>query len=454
MYDVTMPKLSDSMEVGKIIEWKVAEGDEVSEGDSLAEVESDKAVMELECFHDGTVSEIVHGDGEEVPVGEVIAYIAAPGEEGETHEKEEKAEEKPEEKEEAPEAEKEEAEAGLAAADTAAEEEAEAEEKAPEAEKEAAEAEKEEAEAEEGPAGATKAEAAKEAERVRISPYAKKLASKLDVDYTKIEGTGVGGRIMARDVEEAAGGHATLEEARPSADEELPAVEVSDEEAEVEDAPFRLRTQARRVVASKHVIPHFYVTARADVTRLLERKDTLKEEHGASVTHLVMLACLKAIAEVPEVNRSYDRGRIIKWKHVNLGLAIQTDEGLTVAVLPRAEELSLEGLVEKTGPLVERAREGKLKGEDRKHPTFTISNLGMYDVEQFQPIINPPSSVTLAVASALEEPVVRGDGIHIARVMRLTASCDHRMIDGVTAARLLQGITSLLADPDRLLDAS
>ncbi len=257
---------------------------------------------------------------------------------------------------------------------------------------------------------------------------------------------------MARDIEEVAGGHATLEEARPSADEELPAVEVSDEEADVEDAPFRLRTQARRVVASKHVIPHFYVTAAADVTRLLERKDELKEEHGATVTHLVMLACLKAIGEVPEVNRSYDRGRVIKWKHVNLGLAVQTDEGLTVAVLPKAETLSPAELVEKTGPLVERARLGKLRGEDRKHPTFTVSNLGMYDVEHFEPIINPPSSITLAVASALAEPVVRGDGIHVARVMRLTASCDHRMIDGVTAAKLLQAITGLLADPDRLLE--
>ena len=432
MYEVTMPKLSDSMEVGKIIEWKVAEGAEVHEGDVLAEVESDKAVMELECFHNGVVSEIAHGNGDEVPVGEVIAMIAAKGE----------AEARPlaTKPSAAPPAVKQPAKLAPAEAKPKA---------APLAAKPSAQ-----------PVAAAAPLAAKPSKvvpppadkgRARISPYAKKLAEKLGVDTTKIAGTGVAGRIMARDVEEVAGGHATVAAAAPSADEELPALDVTDDEAEVVEAPFRLKTQVRRVVASKHVIPHFYMTAGADVTSLLARKDDLKQEFGATVTHLVMLACLKALREVPEVNRSYDRGRIIKWKHVNLGLAVQTDQGLTVAVLPKAEGLSLEEIVERTGPLVERARAGKLTGADRRHPTFTISNLGMFGVEHFEPIINPPSSITLGVASALPSPVVRGNGLFVARVMRLTASCDHRIIDGVAAARLLQALTRLLEDPDALL---
>jgi pyruvate dehydrogenase E2 component (dihydrolipoamide acetyltransferase) len=291
-----------------------------------------------------------------------------------------------------------------------------------------------------------------EERRVRVSPYAAKLAARLGVNVSKLKGSGVGGRIMARDVEAAAGGHATVEAAPPSADEEIPPIEVTPDEAEVVEAPFRLKTQARRVVASKHVIPHFYMTASADVTDLMRRRSALKEKYGATVTHLVMLACLKAVGEVPEVNRSYDHGRIIRWKHVNLGLAIQTEQGLTVAVLPAAEGLALKDIVGRAAALIERARAGKLSAEDRRHPTFTVSNLGMFGVEHFEPIINPPSSVTLGVAAAAPTPVVRGEGLYVAQVMRLTASCDHRIVDGVTAARLLQALTGLLADPGRLLE--
>jgi pyruvate dehydrogenase E2 component (dihydrolipoamide acetyltransferase) len=437
VYEVTMPKLSDSMEEGKIIEWKVKEGDQVREGDVLAEVESDKAVMELECFRDGTMAEIRYEDEAEVTVGEVIALIRLAGEEAEAPEKEPEEVPPKEEAEEAPEAE--------------AEQKEEEEEEAGPPEEEAEEAPAEEA-----------APVAEEGERVRVSPYARKLAEERGVDVSRLEGSGPGGRIIARDVEEAAEGappaEAEREEpetaapARPAADEELPPIEVAEGEAEVEDAPFRLKTQARRVMASQHVIPHFYVTRGADVTELLARKDGLKEQYGATVTHLVMLACVKALKEHPDVNRSYDRGRIIKWNGIHLGLAVDTDEGLTVAVVRNAGDLSLGQLVERTGELVERARAGKLSAEDRRHPTLTITNLGMFDVEHFEPIINPPSAVTLAVASALPAPLARGDAIYVGRLMKLTAACDHRIIDGATAARFLGELRGLLEDPDRLLE--
>jgi len=475
MYEITMPRLSDSMEVGKIIQWKVKPGDPVREGQVIADIESDKAVMELECFHDGRMAQIIRGDGDEVPVGEVIARIAAPGE-------------------------------GVAVPPAAKEAQASPVSAAPPAAPPPQQA----------PAAAPAAPAPLREGRIAISPYAKKLAESRGIDYTRIQGTGPRGRIMAEDVEQAAralaqaqppqvvpapvtaaahpaapaadmeplaaalakrfhlepsalrgtgpGGLIVVEDvlavlcvrpqpaARPPADEELPALEVSEEEAEVEEAPFRLKTQARRVTAAKHVIPHFYVTMGADVTRLLEKRAELKEKLGATVTHLVMLACLRALRRHPQINRTWDRGRIIRWKHVNLGLAVETEQGLTVAVLPQAEDLPLDQIVARTVALAERARQGRLAPDDRRHPTFVISNLGMYGVEAFEAILNPPASVTLAVASALAAPVVRGGGIYVGTVMRLTASCDHRIIDGAAAAKFLRDLKALLENPEKLLE--
>jgi pyruvate dehydrogenase E2 component (dihydrolipoamide acetyltransferase) len=494
MRDVTMPKLSDSMEVGKVIRWRVAEGDRVGEGDVLADVESDKAEMELESFHDGVVSKIVKAEGAEVPVGEVIAFIGDEGEKvGGVEARQTLAAEKPSER---------------AAA------------------------------SHEGPATSKKEKAATERRvepspvaapprrtegRVVISPYAKKLAAEKGLEYSGIRGTGPRGRIIARDVEAAAGepraerrpsdmrakegarppgrapaagpealaeemareiaakygvdlssvrgtgtgGRITVEdvlaarppeccppEVRPSPDEELPALEVAEDEAEIEDATFRMKTQARRVTASKHAIPHFYVTRAVDVSKLLARKDELKERHGASVTHAVMLACIEALKKHPEVNTSYDRGRLVRWKVINLGLAVATEQGLTVAVLRNAHQMGLAQLVGPTKALVEKARAGKLSAEERSHATFTISNLGMFDVEEFQPIINPPSAVTLAVASALPAPVVREGAIHIGRLMKLTLSCDHRVVDGVMAAGFLKDLRAVLESPEDLLEGT
>ena len=468
MYDVTMPKLSDSMEVGKIIEWKVKAGDAVHEGDILAEIESDKAAMGLECFRDGVIAQILQGDGAEVAVGALIARIAATGEapaergEGRGARDEEGREE----------VERERVERG------AKEEKAEAPAAAPAT----------------PPSTAVPSPLAPPASpprppasgRLAVSPLARKLAQEHGIDLATIQGSGPGGRIVAADVETAlkrgeargARGEGKTEKQKPSgpvpptsplrprpsgpvppasglikpsADEELPPIEVTPEEADVEEAPFRLKTQARRVTASKHVIPHFYITRGVEVTALFDRKDELKARFGASVTHLIMLAVLKALAQHPEVNRSYDRGKIITWKNVNLGLAVDTESGLTVAVLHHAQGLSLKELVERMGPLVERARTGKLAVEERQHATFTISNLGMFDVEHFQPIVNPPSAITLAVASALPTPVVRQGGLAIGKVMRLTLSCDHRIVDGATAARFLKDLKALLEAPETLL---
>jgi pyruvate dehydrogenase E2 component (dihydrolipoyllysine-residue acetyltransferase) len=435
MYEVTMPKLSDSMEEGKIIEWKVKAGDSVSTGDVLAEVESDKAVMELEAFRDGVIAEIKYGDDAEVRVGAVIALIDSEsgGAEDPTtktprHEEEHK------------------------------EDEEKGEEGEPEPERQV--------DAPAPPPAAPKKEPAPQAHSAFpvphsafkiISPYAKKLADDAGIDYQLLKGSGPDGRIVATDVEAATkvlkrGAAAPKPPATARPDDDLPELDISEDEADVEEMSFRLKTQALRVVQSKHLIPHFYITRGADVTKLLERRKALKEEMGATVTHLVAHACVKALEANPSANWSYDRGKIIKWKGINLGLAVATDQGLTVAVIRDAGQLSFKEMVTTAADLVDRARKGKLRADERRHPSFTITNLGMYDIEHFEPIINPPSSITLAVSSALPDTVVRNDEIFIGKVMKLSASCDHRIVDGATAAQFLASLVDLLENPDELLE--
>lgn len=522
MYDVTMPKLSDSMEVGKIVEWRVKRGDKVREGDVLAEIESDKATMELECFRDGVVADILQEADAEVPIGEVIARIAEEGEvPAESAEKppvpekpapQKAAPRKPAAKKPAPEPEteapeaagaeaelEEEGEVAVADEDEAAEqtkqraaavarhEEAE-EETAVEEEEAAAVPEAPEQEAPAAPKAAPKPvprpapkaaarrpaqESAGAVQRVAISPYAMKLARDKGVDISKITGSGPDGRIIARDIEsapaegkpapkpqpvkpaapaKAPAAQKPAPSVKPSADEELPVIELAEGEADVEDAPFRMKTQARRVTASKHVIPHFYLHQSVDVTDLMDRKDDLKKRLGASVTHVVMFGCIAALKRRPEVNCSWDHGRIIRWKNIHLGLAVATDAGLTVAVLRDARDLSLADIVERTRQLVEKARAGKLSADERRHPTFTISNLGMFGIESFEPIINPPSAMTLGVPAVLPQPVVRGREIDVAQVVRLSLSCDHRVIDGVMAAQFMAELKTILEAPAGLLE--
>jgi pyruvate dehydrogenase E2 component (dihydrolipoamide acetyltransferase) len=306
------------------------------------------------------------------------------------------------------------------------------------------------------------------AERAEPSPPAEKLPPALPsaelaatvlaatrrVDLTALTGTGLGGRITVADVLSAAPNTPPGLEVRPApadrADEELPAVTFSPEEAEAEEVTFYQKAVIRRVVASKHVIPHFYLTKMVNADALLGLQQKEKQGSGATLTHFLMRACALALENHPEANRSYDRGRWIRWKVIHLGLAIQTDAGLVVGVLRDAGEKDLGWIVENTRALVERARQGKLRAPERTNPTFTISNLGAFDVESFSAIINPPSAMTLAVGSVVPAPVVKDGEIGIGRLMHLTLSVDHRVVDGVLAARFLGEVKALLEDPEKL----
>jgi pyruvate dehydrogenase E2 component (dihydrolipoamide acetyltransferase) len=480
MHEVTMPRLSDSMEVGRIIQWKVREGDAVREGDILAEVESDKAIMELECFHDGVVHRVVHGDGDEVPVGEVIAFVRPEGEAPPAaREPRAAAAEEPAGPSPGPEPEATPAPAVPPPGLETPQPEAVPAPEHPITEKRPAASPYARRLAAErsidwsrlqgtGPAGRVTARDVLAAEQPRdagapqvgrrltvpvdADPLAVALAVRYRIDPSAVAGTGPGGAVTVEDIEAARHAHLAAERVPPP-DDDLPALDLAPDEADLVQASFRLRTQAQRVVGSKHAIPHFYITRAVDVTHLLERKDELKQRMDVTVTHLVMLACVRALRKHPDLNRTYDHGRIVAWKGVHLGVAAETDEGLTVAVLRNAQELELPQIVERTNALVDRVRTGRLSADERRHPTFTVTNLGMFDVEQFEPIINPPSSITLAVASALETPVVRNGKVTVGRVMKLTAACDHRIVDGVAAARFLQDLRALIEDPDELLGA-
>ena len=412
MHEVAMPKLSNTMEEGQIISWRVREGEPVKAGDVIAEIETDKAVVEMESPQEGVLARIVSGEGSVVAVGAVIAYIGAEGE---------SISDKPPE----------------VVAPNITPAPAPVTPQVPQAPSHPQPDEK----------GASV--------RVLISPAARKLAEEKGIDWSRLKGSGPGGRIVTGDVEQAAlkapAATAVRPTAKPSVDDTLPALDVTSDEADVEETPFRAKAMIRRVLAAKQSIPHFNMSAGVDVTALMGRADGLKATHGAGLTHLVMLACVKALDLHPEINRSYDRGRTIRWKHVNMGLAVDTKDGLTVGVIPRSETLSLKALVQQTQSLVVAARGGELSVEQRRHATFTISNLGMFGVEDFAAIINPPSSITLAVSAVLDKPVVRDAQVRIGKVMNLTMSCDHRVVDGAPAARFLKDLKALLENPDRLL---
>ena len=467
--EVTMPKLTDSMEEGRIVSWKVAVGDRVAEGDVLAEIETDKAVMELESFRSGVVAELVRRDGDVAAGGEVIARIADGAEATKaTDSGEQEAENPP-------------AETPVQEATGGAEEEVS--EAAAPAAPEPQDRRGVEARAAEPPRAGARDEvplpgAHLLAERggkhsprpeppakpqaqpetagraaptgLKASPRARRLARETGVDLAGLRGTGPEGRITTADVEAAPGG--SVSHGAPARaegpEEELAPVTFAEGEAEVEEVSFYQKAAVRRVVASKHVIPHFYVarTVRADALR--ERKEEAGE--GVRVTHLVLRACALALEAFPEANRSYDRGRWIRWKVTNLGLAIQTDAGLVVGVLRGAQGRDLAWIADGARRLVERARQGQLKPEERANATFTLSSLGGFGVESFSAIINPPSAMTLAVGAVRSAPVVEAGRVVPAEVLNLTLSCDHRVVDGVLAARFLGEVAGLLENPARL----
>ena len=475
MPDVNMPKLSDTMEEGTILEWKKKDGDEVHKGDVLAEVESDKATFDLEAEDDGVLSIRVE-KGVPAKIGAPIATIGPAGEaapakaEKPAAAKPDKAKAEPAE----PKAEAESTEAEETTPAEAAEKPAvEGEEAAPAeaAEKPAVEGEETApAEAAEKPAVETE-EAAPAAKSktvavapasdgaaggaaVKASPLAKRLAAQLGVDLAGVKGSGPDGRIVKEDVESLAKGKGKGGAARPAA---APARRADGPETEIVEPTRMQATIARRMTESKATVPEFTVTVEARVDQAASMRQQLKDSvPGAdkvTMTDFLVRACALALRKFPEVNTSWVDGRFQRKRSVNIGLAVSPSQGMGLLV-PVVHDADVKDIIQisiESRQVIERARSGRPAEGDLSGATFSISNLGMFGVDEFVAIINPPESAILAVGAIKDVPVVEDGRIVPGKVMRMTLSIDHRVFYGATAAQFMAEVKRLLENPVTLV---
>jgi pyruvate dehydrogenase E2 component (dihydrolipoamide acetyltransferase) len=444
---VQMPKLSEAMESGKIIKWLKNEGDRIQSGDILAEVETDKADVEMEAFGAGVLRKILVPAGEKAAVGALIGVIAEPNDDigGLVSQA-----------------------AGAApAAPAAAKPSAPSEESRRPAAVPPQPRREDHAERSPSPSRGPDAPARAVAPaqpavtaspaaggagdgRVKASPLARKIAAQSGVDLKLVHGSGPGGRIVRRDVEAAGTAPATAAAtAAPQRAPAAPGVEFED----VPLTPMRA-TIAKRMPLSKAPVPHFYVTSEAAMDAawaLREELNGLEGQPKISVNDLVVRACAVALLKHPGVNASFQGESIRVFHRVHMGIAVALEEGLITPVLRDAHAKSLAQLAVESRDLAERARQRKLRTQELSGATFSISNLGMFDVADFSAIINPPEGAILAVGSVRKVPVVTDEGLGVGRRVALTLSCDHRVMDGAMGARFLQDVKRLLEEPLRLL---
>jgi pyruvate dehydrogenase E2 component (dihydrolipoyllysine-residue acetyltransferase) len=469
--DVTMPRLSDSMEEGTVLKWLVEEGGEVKRGEPLVEIETDKANMTYEADTDGTLIEIVAQEGDTLAIGEPIARIGEPGEAGEKPAKEdEPAEEEPAAKEE-PAAEEEEP-----AAEEETEEEGEQEERE-QKEREPAGAEaKGEATAVAGAesgGGETQAGTAVEERapsgnggRVKASPVARRMARELGVELARLEGSGPGGRIVKADVQAAAGeGGAAAPAAAPGdaaegdGAERKPAPAQAEPqrgeagvkgEVEIHDLSRLQQTVGRRMAESKATAPDFSISLTVDMTDAVELRKRLKEvsDPAPSFNDMVIKAAATALREHPRVNGAYRDGKWELYERVNVGVAVAADDALVVPTVFDADRKSLGQIARDARAVAEKVRDKSVTPPELSGATFTVSNLGMYGIEHFTPIINPPQAAILSVGALAKRPAVDDTGRIVARdQMSLSLVCDHRILYGADGAKFLARVKELLEQP-------
>ena len=467
MASVQMPRLSDSMETGKILRWLKKEGDQVQKGEPLVEIESDKANIEVEAYATGKLSKIVVPEGESAPIGAVIAEIGdgstaapadkAPAPQGQAEAAEPKEGPRPATTD-APKPQASKPEAHVAQADKAVAATAQT----------AADAGGEQY-PHGGPDDRTEVGAAAQAalnvirrpgeqedgERQRVSPVARRLAEEHGVDLRRVQGSGPGGRITKEDVEAAAQQKTQAPAAAaPTREARQPTARPTGEVEVVELSKLQT-TVAMRLAQSAFSAPHFYVTseiAMDDAVRLRQMfNEAVDKSEAISLNDLVVKAVAMALTKFPEVNASWADGRIERKRDINIGIAVGLPDRLIVPVLRNADQKSLKDIAKESRQLIERARTNKASAQDYMGNTFSISNLGMYDVDQFTAIINPPDSGILAVGAIEDKPVVKDGQIVPGKRMRVTLSVDHRVFYGVTAAQFLQEVKRLLQSPMALV---
>jgi pyruvate dehydrogenase E2 component (dihydrolipoamide acetyltransferase) len=449
---INMPKLGFDMAEGTLVRWVIQEGEEVKKGGILAEIETDKATVEVESTHEGVLHKHLVSEGDVVPVGDPIAIVGEPGEEIDVGAptKEETAEAgegqpgafTPEEIAEGEGAEK---------TEPAAVGKVEEKEEAPQPDREA--------EAEEPGDGRLP-------QGVRASPVARRLAEDKDIDIREVKGTGPGGRIVKSDVEifiekrpEPTPAH---EEApAPAAEEKgpglpLPVYAEGPPPEDKEVALSRLRSIiGKRMVEVKQQVPHFYVTHEYEMGSIMKIRahinEMLPKEEKISVNDFIVKATALSLRQFPNLNAAFQGDKVVQFGHVNIGNAVAVEGGLLTVVVRDADRKPLRLIASELRSMAERARKGRVRSEDIEGSTFSISNMGMFDVEHFIAIINPPEAAILAVGSAVEIPVVIDGEVKIGLRMKATISVDHRVSDGAEAARFLQLLSQFLEEPLRLL---
>lgn len=447
MAEIIMPKMGDAMTEGKVVRWYKKQGDAVKKGEPLLEIETDKVNLDLEAEEDGPLGEILVQEGSMVDVGTVLAVIGgeAPARSAkkkepapEEKEKAEPAEAAPEEKSEP----KKEAEPRAEKRDDAAKQSAPAAE-APSEKK----VEKSEAPA---PAG--------DGKHVRSSPLARKMAGELGVDIASVSGSGPAGRVVAADVKKAAEGGskpaaAPSAQAAPAAEKKAALPEFRKLKDETIPLTAMRRTIAKRLAESIGPIPHFFLTIEADVTELQKVREQLSEISGAklSINDFVVRAMALAIHHHPLVNASFTADAIEQHGNIHVGIAVATPEGLITPVIRDADQKSVDAIAAEVRDLAGRARNRKLRPDEYQGSTITISNLGMFGIEEFTAVINPPNVAILAIGAALEKPVVVNGRIRVREMMKITMSCDHRVVDGAAGAQYLQTLKVYLEQPLRLV---
>ena len=443
--NILMPALSPTMEKGNLAKWLKKEGDQIKSGDVIAEIETDKATMEVEAVDEGTLAKILVPEGtQDVAVNDVIAVLAADGED-------------------------------VKAAGSAAP--AKADNKpAPKAEEKPAQAEPPKPASAPAPAAAPAAKPAPAPQaaaaqqsggRVFSSPLARRLAKDAGIELGRITGTGPHGRVIARDVDQAKSGKGLKAPAgAPAGGPALAPSSMSDQQilALFEPGSYEVvahdgmrRTIAQRLTASIQTIPHFYLTMDCDIGKLLAAREEInaaapkdkekKPLYKLSVNDFVIKAMAVALQKIPNCNVSWTEGGMLKHRHSDVGVAVAMPGGLITPIIRKAETKTLSAISSEMKDFAARARARKLKPEEYQGGTTAVSNLGMYGISHFTAVINPPHATILAVGTSEERPVVRNGKIEIAHMMSVTLSCDHRAIDGALGAELIGAFKQLIENP-------
>ena len=392
--EVTMPSMGADMTEGTIVKWLKKEGDEVKRGDKLAEIETDKTVVEMECYNDGILKKIIVNEGQAVPVGDLIAYIGDANDEVPDNSTDVSNNSAPVD----------------AIVDEAPEKQATSE-----------------------PINTGK---------VKASPIAKKLANELGVDLSSISGSGPGGRITREDVEAASSGGST-----------------SSNETEKIDSNSIPLTPMRKAIAgvvskSKSEIPHFYISNSANMTEVIKKRSEFNQANNVkvSVNDIILFAVTQALKKYPKFNSSFNQDSLIEHKNINIGMAIALPVGLIVPAVLGCEDKGLMEISNAAKDLAGRAKGNgsPLTQEENNGATFSVSNLGMFDIDEFVAIVVPPQSAILSVGKANDEVIVEDGNMVISKIMKMTLSVDHRVNDGAEAAMFLGELKQILENPDQI----